>query len=219
MVEIDKDQSLFGRDMPFGILDVRYPERTQWDFAAFEVLKESELAAIKDRAGTYDRKKEFFDEPYFRYFRKHKKTYPVMAQLESFLLKGRPFPAYNPINQVAFLTELKTRMLTGTHDAGKIQGKLILFLPQEEISFAGMGGREKHSYIGDLTGRDDGGIILSMIAGADQRTCLTEETVHPVYMVFAPEGFPGAKVEACMNQMERYIKTLAPGAEIERKIL
>ena len=79
-------------------------------------MRDQELAAIKSQAETYDRKAEFSEDPYFRYFRKHKKTYPVMAQLESFLLKDRPFPEYNPINQVAFLTELKTRMLTGTHD-------------------------------------------------------------------------------------------------------
>ena len=104
-----------------------------------------------------------------------------MAQLESFLLKDRPFPEYNPINQVAFLTELKTRMLTGTHDADKIEGALVLFEAAEEISFVGMGGRDKHSYKGDLTGRDDGGVILTMISGPDEKTCLTEETRHPVY--------------------------------------
>ena len=127
MIEVYKDQSLAGRDIPFGILDVRYPEQAEWDLASFGKLKETELAAIKKQAEIYDRKAAFSEEPYFRYFRKHKKTYPVMAQLESFLLKGRPFPEYNPINQVAFLTELKTRMLTGTHEADKIEGALVLF--------------------------------------------------------------------------------------------
>lgn len=218
MIEVYKDQSLAGRDIPFGVLDVRYPEQTEWDLAGFAALKEKELAAIKSQAETYDRKAEFSEEQYFRYFRKHKKTYPVMAQLESFLLKGRPFPEYNPINQVSFLTELKTRMLTGCHDADQIRGPLVLFEAAEEAPFVGMGGRDKHSYKGDLTGRDDGGIILTMISGADERTCLTDETLHPVYMVFAPEGFPVAKVENCLNQMELYIKTLAPGAAIEKKI-
>ena len=80
---------------------------------------------------------------------------------------------------MAFLTELKTRMLTGTHDADKIEGALVLFEAAEEISFVGMGGRDKHSYKGDLTGRDDGGVILTMISGPDEKTCLTEETRHP----------------------------------------
>lgn len=219
MIELYKDESLDGIDIPFGILDVRYPEPAQWDLAAFESLKAVELASIRGQAQTYNRKAEFSEEPYFRYFRKYKKTYPVMAQLESFLLKGRPFPEYNPINQVAFLTELKTRMLTGTHDADKIQGALVLFRGSEEIPFIGMGGREKHSYRGDLTGKDDGGVILTMISGPDERTCLTEETLHPVYLVFAPEGLSAAKVKGCLDQMERYVKTLAPGAGIESKLI
>lgn len=218
MLEIYKDETLRGKDIPFGVLDVRYPKRAEWDLAGFSALRETELAAIKSQAKTYDRKREFSEEPYFRYFRRHKKTYPVMAQLESFLLKDRPFPQYNPINQVAFLTELKTRMLTGTHDAEKIKGALVLFEAAEAQPFVGMGGCEKHSYKGDLTGRDDGGIILTMISGPDERTCLTDETRHPVYMVFAPEGYPLSKVEACLCQMELYIKTLAPGAVIEKKV-
>ncbi|MFR1724452.1 hypothetical protein [Emergencia timonensis] len=219
MIEIYKDQSLMSRDIPFGILDVQYPDRSAWDLAGFAAMRDQELAAIKSQAEIYDRKAEFSEDPYFRYFRKHKKTYPVMAQLESFLLKDRPFPEYNPINQVAFLTELKTRMLTGTHDADKIEGALVLFEAAEEISFVGMGGRDKHSYKGDLTGRDDGGVILTMISGPDEKTCLTEETRHPVYMVFAPEGLAAAQVEDCLNQMEFYIKTLAPRAEIVRRIV
>ncbi len=219
MIEIYKDQSLAGRDIPFGILDVQYPDRSAWDLDGFAAMRDQELAAIKSQAETYDRKAEFSDDPYFRYFRKHKKTYPVMAQLESFLLKDRPFPEYNPINQVAFLTELKTRMLTGTHDGDKIEGALVLFEAREETPFEGMGGREKHSYIGDLTGKDDGGVILTMISGPDTRTCLTDETLHAVYMVFAPEGLPVSRVECCLDQMEGYIKTLAPAAAIERMIL
>ena len=57
----------------------------------------------------YDRETWFRQEPYFRYFRKFKKTSPVMMQVESFLLKGRPFPDGRYNNAVAFLTELKTR--------------------------------------------------------------------------------------------------------------
>ena len=90
------------RDIPFGILDVQYPDRSAWDLAGFAAMRDQELAAIKSQAETYDRKAEFSEDPYFRYFRKHKKTYPVMAQLESFLLKDRPFPEYNPINPVSY---------------------------------------------------------------------------------------------------------------------
>lgn len=219
LIDMQKDAALKGLQLPFGMLEVWYPDPSDWDTAGFEALKRRELDEIMLLAPEYDRKRDFSEDPYFRYFRKFKKTYPVMAQLESFLLKGRPFPEWSPINQVAFLTELKTRVLLGTHDVERVQGPVTLYRPAAEESFTGMGGRESHSYKGDLTGRDDGGIILSMIAGPDERTCLQEDTLHPVYLVFAPEGYPAARVESCLEQIAAYVRALAPGARMERLVL
>ena len=74
------------------------------------------------------------------------------------------------------------------------------------------------SYAGDLTGRDDQGIILSMIAGPDDRTCLSDNTLHPVYMVFSPPGTSDDEVVQCLDQMARYVQTLAPGAGMHRSV-
>ena len=219
MIEIRKEAALDGLQLPFGVLETRYPEPSEWDIAGFEALRQQELAEIMRLAPDYDRKHDFSEDPYFRYFRKFKKTYPVMAQLESFLIKGRPFPAWNLINQVTFLTELKTRVLLGTHDADRIQGPVTLYRAEEEKPFTGMGLRESHTYKGDLSARDDSGIIFSMIAGPDERTCLQENTLHPVYLVFAPEGYPTDRVEACLDQIAVYIRVLAPSARMERAIL
>ena len=104
-------------------LEVRYPDRSEWDIAAFEQLRDHELDAIRKEGGEYDRETWFRQDAYFRYFRKFKKTYPVMMQVESFLLKGRPFPEGRYINAVAFLTELKTHILMGTHDADRVTQK------------------------------------------------------------------------------------------------
>jgi DNA/RNA-binding domain of Phe-tRNA-synthetase-like protein len=142
-----------------------------------------------------------------------------MAQLESFLLKGRPFPEWSLINQVAFLTELRTRMLTGSHDTAKISGTLVISVEETETPFTAMGERERHSYKGDLTGRDEGGVILSMVAGPDNRTCLSNATLHPVYFVFATPAFPVKEVDSCLDLMESYVKVLAPSARIERRVL
>ena len=95
------------------LLEVRYPDSSEWDVAAFEQLRDSELDAIRKEGDNYDRETWFRQDPYFRYFRKFKKTYPVMMQVESFLMKGRPFPEGKYINAVAFLTELKTGILMG----------------------------------------------------------------------------------------------------------
>ena len=117
MLEIKKAASFTERQLLFGIVEVVYPEPSEWDEAAFGALKERELAALFAEFPDYDRKAVFGENPYYRYFKKYKKTYPVLQQLESVLLKGRPFPSGRPINEIAFLTELRTRVLSGAHDA------------------------------------------------------------------------------------------------------
>ena len=108
------------------VLEVRYPDKSEWDIAAFEQLRDRELEAIRKEGENYDRETWFRQDAYFRYFRKFKKTYPVMMQVESFLLKGRPFPEGRYINAVAFLTELKTHILMGTHDAERVEGDIVM---------------------------------------------------------------------------------------------
>ena len=117
------------------VLEVRYPDSAEWDTAAFEQLRDRELDAIRKEGENYDRETWFRQDAYFRYFRKFKKTYPVMMQVESFLLKGRPFPEGRYTNAVAFLTELKTRCLLGSHDADKIEGDVVIYKETEKRDF------------------------------------------------------------------------------------
>ena len=198
------------------VLEVRYPDSAEWDTAAFEQLRDRELEAIRKEGENYDRETWFRQDPYFRYFRKFKKTYPVMMQVESFLLKGRPFPEGKYINAVAFLTELKTRILMGTHDAERVEGDIIIYTETEKVTFPSIHGSEGHSYPGDTTGRDDAGVIISMIAGADSRTCLQEDSKHVLYLVFGTPATSAEVLDECLDQVELYAKTLAPSAEMQR---
>ncbi len=201
------------------LLEVRYPDSSEWDIDAFRQLRDRELDAIRKEGETYDRETWFRQDAYFRYFRKFKKTYPVMMQVESFLLKGRPFPEGRYINAVAFLTELKTGILMGTHDADRVEGDIIFYTETEKVPFPSIHGSEGHSYPGDTTGRDDGGVIISMIAGADSRTCLQEDSTHVLYMVFGTPGTSAEVLDECLDQAGVYVRTLAPGAEMQRHFI
>ena len=219
MIKVSKDISFVGTNIPFGLLSVDYPENKKWDMQSFMRLKSSELAGIMSRAANYDRKEVFGENPYYKYFKKFKKTYTVMMQAESILLKNRSFPDINLINQVAFLTELKTYILLGSHDADKIDGPLILFRGTEKVPFNGMGGRDVHIYPGDVSGKDNQGIILSMIAGADNRTCISPETRRTVYFVFGVDGMDARAIFKTLDILEEYALTLAPDALTERMVL
>ena len=121
MFDIGKDQSFASRGIPLGILEVKYPVEG-CGRAALHALVERELAALRERYADYDRKAVFGENPYFRFFRKFKKTYPVMQQFETVMFKGRPFPEEDPVTAVPFLLELTTFVLSGTHDIDRIDG-------------------------------------------------------------------------------------------------
>ena len=61
-------------------------------------------------------------------------------QLESFLLKGRPFPIENAVTAIPFLAELETQSLSGTHDVDFVRGAVRLFAGTEKAPFPGMRG-------------------------------------------------------------------------------
>ena len=218
MLNLIKDASYRCNDVPFGTIEVKYPPRDTWNIQAFQSLKEAELAAIRASAENYERSVVFGQDPYYRYFKKYKKSYPVAMQLESLLLKGRPFPDGQPVNEIAFLAELRTLTLLGTHDVAKMKGDVTLFRGTEKTDFIGMGERTVHIYPGDISGKDDAGIIFSMIAGADNRTCLTDESSHIVYLIFGTDGAPRERIEQVQNLLESYVHTLSPDAAMERKI-
>ena len=90
MRNIVRDASV-DADRHLGILEVWYPDSSEWDTEAFIALRDSELSLIREEGAEYDRETWFRQEPYFRYFRKFKKTSPVMMQVESFLLKEGRF--------------------------------------------------------------------------------------------------------------------------------
>ncbi len=214
MVDIVMSDALRERKIPFILVEVAYPEPDEWDTEAFRRTAAQTLDALKAEFRDYDRKAVFGEHPYARFFKKFKKTYPVLLQFESCVVGDRPFPQENPIIAVPFLVELSTRFLTGTHDVERVMGRVMLDSGTEKEPFEGMHG-EAHTYPNDVVGRDDGGIILSMIAGADARTCARPESRRVFYPLFGVPELPASELERVEEIMTGYVRTLAPGAQIE----
>ena len=218
MLNIIRDVSLKDDPRHLGVLDVRYPEPDKWDIEGFRAYRDEALDRIRADGGSYSRDTVFRGTPYFRYFRRFGQTYPVMKQLESFL-KGRPFPEEQYVNAVAFLTELKTHALIGTHDADRIEGDLVFYNESEKTYFPGMNKPEAHSYPGDVTGRDDRDIIISMVTGADSRTCLREDSTHALYLIFGHDEMSGEAIDEVAEEIKSAVLALSPEAGIEYRII
>lgn len=182
-------------------------------------MVERHVAALREQYREYVRADVFGQNPYFRYFRKFKKTYPVMMQFESVLLKGREFPRWNAVTAVPFLAELETHVLCGTHDVDCLMGPVELYQAEAREPFAGLRGDEVHTYPGDVTGRDAGGIIFSMIAGADARTCARAESCHVFYPVFGVPGQAPDALRSAQTRMAEYAALLAKDAQIACELI
>lgn len=138
MLQITKGLTLQEAQIPFAWVEVRYPDKDRWDEAGFYAMVDEHLAALCGRYRDYVRADVFGQNPYFRFFRKFKKTFPVMMQFESVLLKGREFPKSNAVTAVPFLAELETHVLTGTHDVEQLLGPAELYLAQAKEPFVGL---------------------------------------------------------------------------------
>ena len=98
-------------------------------------------------------------------------------------------------------------------------GPVNLYSATEKEEFPGLRGQPFHTYPGDFCGRDDKGIIFSLIAGADDRTCAQLDSTHVFYPLFGTPDLPVTVLEEAMEVLVRYIKVLAPEAEIKTCIL
>ena len=59
-----------------------------------------------------------------------------------------------------------------------------------------------------------------MIAGADDRTCVRESSTHVFYPVFGVAGQPVEELAAAvLDQLEEYVRTLAPDAGLHRQLM
>ena len=219
MLSFTRGSGMQTADIPFAGVEVQYPDRSQWDETGLYAMVEQHLAALREQYRDYVRADVFGQNPYFRYFRRFKKTYPVMMQFESVLLKGREFPHRSAVTAVPFLVELETHVLCGTHDIAQLQGPVELYLADAKEPFEGLRGDAVHTYPGDVCGRDTGGIIFSMIAGADARTCAKDGSFHVFYPVFGVPGQDPAALRAVQTRMAEYAGVLAKNAQISCKLI
>ena len=74
MVQITKENGMQHAGVLFAWVEVQYPDKAQWDEAGFYDMVERHLAALREQYRDYVRADVFGQNPYFRYFRKFKKT-------------------------------------------------------------------------------------------------------------------------------------------------
>lgn len=59
-------------------------------------------------------------------------------------------------------------------------------------------------------------IIRDENMNADSRTCLQDDSSHVLYLIFGSPDMTIEAIDEYLDQLEEYVKVLAPAAETER---
>jgi len=160
---------------------------------------------------------------YESYYKRFKKTYHVLLQLESIVFKGRSLPGVAGLVEAMFMAEVKNLLLTAGHDLDVLRMPLVLDVAQDSSDdavhqhYTLLRGQPQALKAGDMYIADREGIISSIIYGPDQRTQIRESTTNVIFTVYAPPGIAAADVERHLRDIEGYVRLFAPAARVELK--
>ncbi|MBT3187848.1 MAG: hypothetical protein HN736_00820 [Anaerolineae bacterium] len=156
---------------------------------------------------------------YKRYYSRFKKTYHVQLQVESIAQKGRKLPNVSPLVDANFIAEMETFILTAGHDVEKLQKPISIDISNEGDIITQMNGQRKPIRAGDMIMRDADGVSCSIVYGQDNRSYISPETSHVLYVAYAPDGVPTEVVMEQLEKIQEYIQLFSPSAKLEQKRL
>jgi DNA/RNA-binding domain of Phe-tRNA-synthetase-like protein len=205
-----------------GFLEVSRVENNRASSSLFAARKRETESRLRALYKDFSRQ-DFLSIPamaaYQKYYKKFSKTYHVLLQLESLVLKGKSLPDVSPLVDANFTAEVETLALTAGHDVAKLSGPILMDVARAGDQFTQMGGAVKSALVGDMVMRDEQGLCCSIIHGQDDRSPITAETTHALYVVYAPAGVPLEAVEGQLQKIEDNIRLFSPTAVTEQSRL
>jgi DNA/RNA-binding domain of Phe-tRNA-synthetase-like protein len=201
-----------------GLLELSGVDNTRSSPKLDERKRETEMH-LRERYKGFSRQ-DFLSLPvmseYKSYYKRFNKTYHVQLQVESIVLKGKGLPSVSPLVDANFIAEVGTLVLTAGHDAAKLHGSISIDVSREGDHIIQMNGASKTIHAGDMIMRDANGICCSIIYGQDNRSPISLETSHVLYVAYAPEGVLSETVETQLRRIEENIRLFAPMAVVEQ---
>jgi len=156
---------------------------------------------------------------YERYYKRFDKTYHVLLQLESVVLKGKRLPEVSPLVDANFAAELDTLVLTASHDVALFQPPLLIDISHLGDEFIRMNGIPKQLPPGDMVMRDSQGVICTILYGQDNLSPITASTTHALYVAYAPPGVGVENVQAQLDAIEKNIRLFSANCQLVRKLV
>jgi DNA/RNA-binding domain of Phe-tRNA-synthetase-like protein len=154
-------------------------------------------------------------QAYNSYYKRFKKTYHVLLQLESVVLKGKSIPRVAALVEAMFAAELKNLLLTAGHDLEVLKPPLRIDVADGSENYTRIDGQEQTPQPKDMLIADTQGIISTVLYGADYRTRITSKTERVFFTVYAPPGIGEQSVYDHLQDIQAYVFLIAPEAEVE----
>lgn len=201
-----------------GLLELSGVDNTRHS-PALNARKRQVEQRLRELYGGYTRQ-NFLGLPvlaaYAQYYRRFDKTYHVLLQVESLALRGRNLPDVSPLVDANYTAEVETLVLTASHDVEKLLAPVVVDVSRAGDEMAPMNGPKRAIPAGDMAMRDREGICCTILYGQDQRSPVTRETQHVLYVAYCPVGVPREAVEAQLAQIEANVRLFAPEARLEQ---
>ena len=165
------------------------------------------------------RRPDFLQVPeiaaYSSYYKRFKKTYHLLLQLESVTQKNKPIPRGVPLVQAMFMAELNSLLLTAGHDLDQIQGSIRLDSANGEEVYTQLSGETVTCKSGDMVMSDRNSVFCSVIYGQDRATSITQNTRNVLYVVYVPDRIPSEMIESHLLDLEENVRLITPQAGTE----
>lgn len=151
---------------------------------------------------------------YNAHYKRYKKTYPVLQQLVSIALKGKPIPQIAALVEAMFMAETKNLLLTAGHDFEAVVEPVTLDASCGDEYYIRLNEQEQRLKPGDMMMTDSQGVISSVIYGPDYRTRIMPDTRHVFFVVYAPKGIKEEAIHLHLDDIRANVMIVAPEAEM-----
>jgi DNA/RNA-binding domain of Phe-tRNA-synthetase-like protein len=152
-------------------------------------------------------------QAYAAYYKRFKKTYHLLLQLESVALKGKPIPRVAGLVEAMFMAELDDLLLTAGHDLEKVQKPITLDVAGGSERFVNVAGQENVLKPDDMFIADARGVLSSIVYGSDRHTMITADTTQALFTTYAPPGVEAEAVHRHLKHIRENILLFASEAE------
>lgn len=150
---------------------------------------------------------------YVDYYKRFKKTYHVLLQLESIVFKNKSIPTVSSLVEAMFMAEMKNLLLTAGHDLDAVKLPVKIDVAKGTERYIQISGEEKQLIKNDLFVSDGQGVTSSIVYGPDKRTRIKPNTKNVLYVVYAPPGIEKSTVLQHLKDIQYYVSIISPNSQ------